>query len=162
MGVQNRQFTSGLSNVMKSMERRKQLSEEKVEVLDKPIFGDELAISAPELRNERIPTDDNAGTKNDRTIYLASNIEEVYYYIPPKDTLKNYLSSTFQTTDDGIKHLTDIMNNTGTLKDGGTKIYKSSKYDTTIITCHTIAGNRDIYIGDYSMQFDNDSMCKSN
>ena len=54
------------------------------------------------------------------------------------------------------------MNNTGTLKDGGTKIYKSSKYDATIITCHTIAGNRDIYIGDYSMQFDNDSMCKSN
>lgn len=100
--------------------------------------------------------------QNNRIIYLASNIEEVYYYVPPKDTLKNYLSSTFQTTDDGIKHLTDLMNNTGTLKDGGTKIYKSSKYDATIITCHTIAGNRDIYIGDYSMQFDNDSMCKSN
>ena len=100
--------------------------------------------------------------QNDRTIYLTSNIEEVYYYVPPKDTLKNYLSSTWQTTDDGIKHLTDLMNNTGTLKDGGTKIYKSSKYDITIITCHTIAGNRDIYIGDYSIQFDNDSMCKSN
>ncbi len=100
--------------------------------------------------------------QNNRIIYLASNIEEVYYYVPPKDTLKNYLSSTFQTIDDGIKHLTDLMNNTGTLKDGGTKIYKSSKYDATIITCHTIAGNRDIYIGDYSMQFDNDSMCKSN
>ena len=46
------------------------------------------------------------------------------------------------------------------LKDGGTTIYKSNTYDITIIKCNTIAGNKDIFIGDYTMNFYNDLMCK--
>ena len=99
--------------------------------------------------------------RDNQTIYFKSNIEEVYYYeeyeIHP---LKYYIENTWQTTSDGIKHLTDVLENTETLRDGGTKIYKNELVDITIITCNTLAGNRDIYIGDYSMDFDNEVMCK--
>ena len=48
-------------------------------------------------------------------------------------SLKDYISKSYQTIDDSIKHLTDIMDYVDTLKDGGTTIYKSNAYDVTII-----------------------------
>lgn len=99
--------------------------------------------------------------RDTRTICLAGNVDEVYYTdSETKMSLKDYISKSYQTIDDSIKHLTDIMDYVDTLKDGGTTIYKSNAYDVTIIKCNTIAGNKDIFIGDYSMSFDNDSMCK--
>ena len=99
--------------------------------------------------------------RDTRTIYLAGNVEEVYYTdSETRMSLKDYISKSYQTIDDSIKHLTDIMDYVDTLKDGGTTIYKSNAYDVTIIKCNTIAGNKDIFIVDYSMSFDNDSMCK--
>ena len=99
--------------------------------------------------------------RDNRTIYLAGNVEEVYYTdSETRMSLKDYISKSYQTIDDSIKHLTDIMDYVDTLKDGGTTIYKSNAYDVTIIKCNTIAGNKDIFIGDYSMSFDNDSLCK--
>lgn len=99
--------------------------------------------------------------RDNRTIYLAGNIEEVYYTdAETRMSLKDYISKSYQTLDDSVKHLTDIMDYIDTLKDGGTTIYKSNAYDITIIKCNTIAGNKDVFIGDYSMSFDNDSMCK--
>jgi len=99
--------------------------------------------------------------RDNRAIYLAGNVEEVYYTdLETRMTLKDYISKSYQTLDDSIKHLTDILDYVDTLKDGGTTIYKSSAYDITLIKCNTIAGNKDIFIGDYSMSFDNESMCK--
>jgi len=99
--------------------------------------------------------------RDNRTIYLAGNIEEVYYTdSETRMSLKDYISKSYQTLEDSVKHLTDIMDYIDTLKDGGTTIYKSNAYDITIIKCNTIAGNKNIFIGDYSMSFDNDSMCK--
>jgi len=99
--------------------------------------------------------------RDTRTIYLTGNVEEVYYTdSETRMSLKDYISKSYQTIDDSIKHLTDIMDYVDILKDGGTTIYKSNAYDVTIIKCNTIAGNKDIFIGDYSMSFDNDSMCK--
>ena len=99
--------------------------------------------------------------RDTRTIYLTGNVEEVYYTdSETRMSLKDYISKSYQTLDDSVKHLTDIMDYIDTLKDGGTTIYKSNAYDITIIKCNTIAGNKDIFIGDYSMSFDNDSMCK--
>lgn len=44
--------------------------------------------------------------KDERIIYLASNIEEVYYNdAKNKLTLKDYISTMWQTTDDSINHL---------------------------------------------------------
>ena len=95
-------------------------------------------------------------------IYLSSNIEEVYYVKSDlmKYTLKEYITGMWQTTEDGMKNLTDILYNTETLRDGGTQIFRLKEYDITIVKCNTISGNRDYYIGDYNMAFDNGSMCK--
>ena len=99
--------------------------------------------------------------RDNRTIYLAGNVEEVYYTDSEiKMTLKDYISKSYQTLDDSIKHLTDIIDYVDTLKDGGTMIYESNAYDITIIKCNTVAGNKNIFIGDYSMNFDSKSMCK--
>lgn len=98
---------------------------------------------------------------DNKIIYLAGNVEEVYYTaIDKRMALKDYITKSYQTVDDGIKHLTDIMNFISSFDDGGTTIHKSLEYDITIIKCNTMSGNNDIFIGDYSMNFDNDSMCK--
>lgn len=93
-------------------------------------------------------------TANDRTIYLAGNIGEFYIKDQDKDiTLKTYLSTAFQTLDDGIKHITDKLELKATLKDGGTKIYKSKNKDITMIVCNTTKNDKNILIGDYSMEY---------
>ena len=121
--------------------------------------NDKIIVIKKELQ------DDNNFNKylerDNQVIYFKSNVEEVNYYqeyeVYP---LKYYIENTWQTISDGIKHLTDVLENTETLRDGGTKIYRNKKVDITIITCNTIAGNKDIYIGDYTMDFDSDIMCK--
>ena len=96
-----------------------------------------------------------------RIVYLADNLDEFYVYDSGnnKQTLKEY-ANTWQTLDDIIKHITADLDLYGELNDGGTKIYKSKNEDTTIVVCHTVSGNQDIFIGDYNMQFDSISMCK--
>lgn len=100
-------------------------------------------------------------SSNRRTIYMAGNIDEFYIENDDKikDTLKNYISKTFQTFDDSIKSITNNMTKISTLWDGGTTIYKSNEKDITIIVCNTIDRNSDVYIGDYSMDYEED-MCK--
>ena len=105
--------------------------------------------------NEYLTRDDG------RIIYLASNMNEFYVYDSSnqKQTLKEY-SKTWQTLDDIIKHITDKYDLFGELNDGGTKIYKSSKDNATVVVCHTTFGNKDVFIGNYDMKFDSESMCK--
>ena len=93
-------------------------------------------------------------TVENRTIYLAGNIGEFYIKDQDKDiTLKTYLSTAYQTLDDGIKNITDKLELTVTLKDGGTKIYKSKNKDITMIACNTTKNDKNILIGDYSMEY---------
>lgn len=95
------------------------------------------------------------------TIYKVPSIKEVYYMDgSKKEPLKVYISNTFQTTDDGIKRFTDLLENPETLKDGGTKIYKSEEYNITIVKCNTVDGNKDIFIGNYETKFDSEKMCR--
>ena len=95
--------------------------------------------------------------KDEVVVYLSSSIEDIYLNGENRQSLKSFLS-TFQTIDDAIKKVTDFMDNVEVLRDGGTKIYKSSKYDLTIVKCNTVSGNRDYFIGNYSMNFDSDLM----
>ena len=98
---------------------------------------------------------------NNRIIYITPNIKEIYYYSNGvKYVLKDYISKMWHTTDDSLKHITDIMELANIYKDGGTTIYKSKEYDITIVKCNTIDKNKNIYIGDFSMNFDSNSMCK--
>ena len=47
-----------------------------------------------------------------------------------------------------------------TLKDGGTNIYKSKDKDITMIVCNTTKNDKNILIGDYSMEY-TDGDCKN-
>ena len=96
----------------------------------------------------------NYYTADNRTIYLAGNIGEFYIKEQDKDiTLKTYLSTAFQTLDDGIKHITNKLELKETLRDGETKIYKSKNKDITMIVCKTTKNDKNILIGDYSMEY---------
>ncbi len=97
-------------------------------------------------------------TVADRKIYLANNIREFYVVDGETMILKSYISNANQTMDDSIKKLTDKLDYFDILKDGGTTIYKSKDKDITMITCKTIVGNKDIYIGNYSTNY-KQNMC---
>lgn len=100
-------------------------------------------------------------TYNDRKYYLASNIEEFYVVSGKTMVLKAYITNFDHTLlNHSIKRITDEMTIQQILKDGGTTIYKSEDKDVTIIECKTLDGNDDIYIGDYSMYYNNYLMCK--
>ena len=118
-------------------------------------------ITKPENHND-IRFNDYYTVEN-RTIYLSGNIGEFYIKDQDKDkdiTLKTYLSTAYQTLDDGIKNITDKLELTVTLKDGGTKIYKSKNKDIIMIVCRTTKNDKNILIGDYSMEY-TEGNCKN-
>lgn len=115
-------------------------------------------ISKPEVHND-IRFNDYYST-TDRTIYLAGNIDEFYIIDNGiKETFKNYISTTSKTFYDIMRPIVDNLTNITTMEDGGYDIYKSNEKDITIVVCNTFYRNTNIYIGDYSMGYDN-SMCK--
>ena len=73
---------------------------------------------------------------------------------------KLYISNANRTMDDSIKSITDKLELKDTLKDGGTKIYKSKDKDITMIVCNTTKNDRNILIGDYSMEY-TEGECKN-
>lgn len=98
--------------------------------------------------------------EGNQSIYLADNIDEFYVVDNEvKETLKYYISKTFQTFDNGIKSITENIYQIDSLNDGGTKIYKSKDKGVSIVVCNRIKGSRDVYIGDYLLEYDSKSMC---
>ena len=57
---------------------------------------------------------------------------------------------------DGIKHITDKLEKVNIYRDGGTTVYKSKDKDITLITCNKINGSKNIYIGDYQIEYTDD------
>lgn len=96
---------------------------------------------------------------SDRIIYFKPYIEEFYIYNDNKMTLSDYISKTYQTLYDSIQSITDQMDLEATFRDGGTKLYKSKVRDISIVVCNKVTGNKDIYVGDYSMNYESD-MCE--
>ena len=96
---------------------------------------------------------------NGRVIYFKPYIEEFYIYNDTKMALSDYISKSFQTLDDSISRITQQMDLEATFRDGGTKLYKSKFRDVSIVVCNRIEGNKDIYVGDYSMNFES-GMCE--
>lgn len=116
-------------------------------------------ITKPTNHND-IRFNDYYKTDN-RTIYLAGNLKEFYIKDQEKDmTLKTYLSTANLTFENGIKNITDKLELKDTLNDGGTKIYKSKEKDITIIVCNTTKNDKNVLIGDYSMEYVNGD-CKN-
>lgn len=92
-------------------------------------------------------------TFSDRTIYLADNIEQFYVVDGKTMILKEYISNANRSMDDSIKSIMDKLELKDTLRDGGTKIYKSKDKDITMIVCDTTKNDKNILIGDYSMDY---------
>lgn len=88
-------------------------------------------------------------------IYISSNIKEIYLidYNKTKYSLKWYASNVNQSLNQTIESITNTMEKKDSLFDGGTIIYKSELKNVTIIVCNTLEGNKDIYIGDYQMNY---------
>ena len=61
--------------------------------------------------------------------------------------------------DKSIVSITNLLNKQSILKDGGTIIFKNKDKNITLIKCNTIDGNKDIYIGNYNLNFKS-NMCK--
>ena len=97
---------------------------------------------------------------DNRTIYLAENVSELFIVENKKQTsLKKYIINSTEVVDKSIENITNLLNKQSILKDGGTVIFKNKDKNITLIKCNTIDGNKDIYIGDYNLNFKS-SMCK--
>ena len=114
-------------------------------------------LTKPEIHND-IRFNDYFTFEN-RKIYLAGNINQFYVVDGSTMILKEFISNYNRSLDDSIKMITDKLEQTGALFDGGTTIYKSEDKDITLITCQKIGGNNNIFIGDYSLEY-TDDLCE--
>ena len=97
---------------------------------------------------------------DNRTIYLAENISELFIVENKNQTsLRKYIINSTESVDKSIENITNILNKQSILKDGGTIIFKKKDKNITLIKCNTIDNNKDIYIGDFNLNFKS-SMCK--
>lgn len=97
---------------------------------------------------------------DNRTIYLAENVNELFIVENKNQTsLKKYIINSTEVVDKSIESITNLLNKQSILKDGGTVIFKNKDKNITLIKCNTIDGNKDIYIGDYNLNFKS-NMCK--
>ena len=97
---------------------------------------------------------------DNRTIYLAENISELFIVENKNQTsLRKYIINSTESVDKSIENITNLLNKQSILKDGGTIIFKNKDKNITLIKCNTIEGNKDIYIGDYNLNFKS-NMCK--
>ena len=97
---------------------------------------------------------------DNETIYLAENVSELFIVENKNQTsLRKYIINSTESMDKSIESITNLLNKQSILKDGGTIIFKNKDKNITLIKCNTIDGNKDIYIGDYNLNFKS-SMCK--
>ena len=97
---------------------------------------------------------------DNRTIYLAENVSELFIVENKNQTsLRKYIINSTESVDKSIENITNLLNKQSILKDGGTIIFKNKDKNITLIKCNTIDNNKDIYIGDYNLNFKS-SMCK--
>ena len=97
---------------------------------------------------------------DNRTIYLAENISELFIVENKNQTsLKKYIINSTESKDKSIESITNLLNKQSILKDGGTIIFKNKDKNITLIKCNAIDGNKDIYIGNYNLNFKS-NMCK--
>ena len=97
---------------------------------------------------------------DNRTIYLAENVSELFIVENKNQiSLRKYIINSTEVVDKLIENITNILNKQSILKDGGTIIFKNKDKNITLIKCNTIDGNKDIYIGDYNLNFKS-NMCK--
>ena len=102
------------------------------------------------------------------TKYYSDDDKNIYFYCLDKLTinndieLKSYIKRVGKNITDGVDKLISKMEDVQAFKlyDGGSVEYHNS--EITIVKCHTIDGNNDIYIGPYDMAMEkayNNGVC---
>lgn len=124
------------------------------------------------LYTHRLKTIETSNCNNKASFYYTLDNKKIYSYCLDSIQisndgefieLKNYLEQDENIVDEIINAITYK----DSLFDGGTKIYKdggTTEYTNngiTIINCHTLDGNRDIYIGPKNMTMQS-NFCKNN
>ena len=106
------------------------------------------------ITNINLKVNDNCNNKaqllikqNDRNVYTYCFNDATVKINGKEENLKNFI----ETDDTAIDKIIATLNLEDTLFDGGTKVYKGD--NLTLIKCHKLDGNRDIYIGDRDMNF---------
>lgn len=132
----------------------------------------DVSISKPVIKySKKIETSESNICDKEELYYIGYDYNIYTYCIKSivlddgkeKLELKNAIKNDNNVIDEIINELIPK----DTLKDGGTTIYKDSmdknftNNGLTVIKCNTLNGNRDIYIGPDSMQFE-EHFCKNN
>ena len=90
-----------------------------------------------------------------RVVYLETKLKDVYYN---KDGKKYSLKEYIKTIDD-VKEITSLLEDYRSYDDGGSQLFSSKEYDSSILICNKINGTSDIYVGDSNMTYSG-TMCK--
>jgi len=69
-------------------------------------------------------------------------------------TLEYHFDNVNQSFDASIDQLINQMEMVDVYKDGGTKMYQGNNY--RMLVCNTIDGNKDVYFGDLTLEYEND------
>lgn len=93
--------------------------------------------------------------QKDRKIYTYC-LNDVTIKINDKE---EDLKKIIKTDDKAIEKIIDTLELKENYSDGGTKLYKGE--NLTLIKCHTLDGNKDIYIGNQNMKF-KQNFCDNN
>ena len=91
----------------------------------------------------------------EQDIYIETNLKDVYY----RSNGKRYTLKEFVKSDGEFGEITSLLGEGISYDDGGSMLYSSDDYDLSVLVCGTLDGNKDIYVGDYTMYYDN-TMCK--
>ena len=129
--------------------------------------------SKQELEENKIPDDTLmlelikiTGCKNQATEYYQKTGQErkTYFvcldeiYIKKENTkqitLEYHFDNVNQSFDASIDQLINQMEMVDVYKDGGTKMYQGNNY--RMLVCNTIDGNKDVYFGDLTLEYEND------
>lgn len=96
-----------------------------------------------------------------KKIYIEDNIDKTYVVDKARrrETLKQYILRPGLSLEEKLNKIVDRFKLISFLDDGGTKIYKDDHNYITVILCNTLEGNRDVYIGDISLEYEQ-YMCK--
>ena len=91
----------------------------------------------------------------EQDIYIETNLKDVYY----NSNGKRYTLKEFVKSDGEFSEITSLLGEGISYDDGGSMLYSSDEYDLSVLMCGTLDGNKDIYVGDYTMYYGN-TMCK--
>ena len=134
--------------------------------INKCILGGILLIGLTGCQGK--VTDVSSKTNNEcnhkAQLLLEQDDRKIYTYCLNDVTIKindkeENLKKFIETDNKAIDKIIDTLELEGNFSDGGTKVYKGE--NLTLVKCHTLDGNRDVYIGDQNMEF-KQNFCDNN